>query len=119
VAETEDVTQPVLIAVTALPGAMFWRQNTGTFRTMDGLRVVKASVNGVGDIMGAYFGRAVAIETKTLTGPLRKTQVRFRAKWEKAGGLYIVARSSEDALTALQKCRGATGRALLGETGTG
>lgn len=99
--ETADITMPVLVAVTALPGAMFWRQNAGTYRTMDGLRVVKVTVNGVSDILGCYRGRAVAIETKTKTGTLLKTQKNFRAAWERAMGIYIVARSPEDALTAL------------------
>lgn len=100
--ETYDVTIPVLIAVTAVPGAIFWRQNSGTFRTMDGKRVVKAtSINGSGDIMGAYRARPVAIETKTVTGGLRKTQKIFREMWERAGGVYIVARSPDEALLAL------------------
>lgn len=99
--ETDDITMPVLIAVTAIEGAMFWRQNTGTFRTLDGRRLVKVSANGVADIMGAYRGRAVAIETKAPGGRLRETQKRFRAAWEKAGGIYIVARSPAEALAAL------------------
>ena len=100
--ETADITVPVLIAVTALPGAMFWRQNTGTFRTMDGRRVVKVSADGIADVMGAYRGRAVAIETKTQLGTLRITQKRFRDAWERAGGAYIIARSPEEALAALE-----------------
>ncbi len=100
--ETADITVPVLIAVSALPGAVFWRQNAGTFRTMDGRRVVKVSINGVGDIMGGYRGRGVALETKTLKGKLRQTQERFRAAWEKSGNVYIVARSPEEALAALE-----------------
>lgn len=101
--ETVDVTQPVLVAVTALPGAIFWRQNQGTFRTMDGRRVVSAtSIVGISDILGAYRCRPVAIETKTRTGSLRKTQIIFRANWEKAGGIYIVARSPEEAIAALE-----------------
>lgn len=101
--ETIDVTVPVLIAVTSLRGAIFWRQNCGTFRTMDGRRVVRAtSVSGAADIMGAYRSRPVAIETKTAIGTLEATQKRFRTNWERAGGIYIVARSPEDALTALE-----------------
>jgi hypothetical protein len=100
--ETQDVTQPVLIAITALRGAIFWRQNQGTFRTMDGRRVVSAtSITGVADILGAYRARPVAIETKTRTGTLRKTQKTFRENWIKAGGIYIIARSPEEALLAL------------------
>lgn len=101
--ETVDVTQPVLVAITALPGAIFWRQNCGTFRTMDGRRVVSAtSIDGIADIMGAYRARGVAIETKSKTGPMRKTQKTFRENWERAGGLYFVARSPEEALAALE-----------------
>ncbi len=100
--ETADVTHPVLIAVSRVPGAIFWRQNCGTFRTMDGRRVVKASsIDGLGDIMGTYRGRSVAIETKTKRGTQRTSQIRFQNAFERAGGIYIIARSVEDALTAL------------------
>lgn len=101
--ETVDVTQPVLVAITDLPGAIFWRQNQGTFRTMDGRRVVSAtSITGIADILGAYRARPVAIETKTRTGSLRKTQIIFRKNWERAGGIYIVARSPQDAIAGLE-----------------
>lgn len=100
--ETYDVTIPTLIAVTALPGAIFWRQNQGTFRTMDGKRVIQAtSISGVADIMGAYRARPVAIETKTVRGSLRETQKTFREMWERAGGVYLVVRSPEQAVAAL------------------
>lgn len=97
-AETEDVTVPVLVALTALPGGMFYRQNTGTFRTMDGKRIVKVSANGIADIMGCYRGRGVAVETKTQDGRLRRSQILFRAAWERGGGAYIVARSPDEAV---------------------
>lgn len=101
--ETVDITQPVLVAITILPGAIFWRQNQGTFRTMDGRRVVAAtSITGIADILGAYRARPVAIETKTRTGSLRKTQLTFRINWERAGGIYIVARSPEEAIAGLE-----------------
>lgn len=103
--ETADVTVPVLCAVTALPGAVFWRQNTGVFKTMDGRRTVKVSAVGVGDIMGAFRGWPVAIETKSETGRLRATQGRFRDAWERAGGIYIIARSPEEAVSALEALR--------------
>lgn len=101
--ETVDVTQPVLVAVTQLPGAIFWRQNQGTFRTLDGRRVVSAtSITGIADILGAYRARPVAIETKTRSPELRKTQSIFRKNWEGAGGIYIVARSPEEAIAGLE-----------------
>ena len=101
--ETQDVTQPVLVAITALRGAIFWRQNQGTFRTMDGRRIVSAtSISGVVDILGAYRSRPVAIETKTRTGTLRKTQKTFRENWMRAGGVYLVVHSPQEALMALE-----------------
>ena len=104
--ETYDITIPTLIEVTSLAGGVFWRQNCGRFRTMDGRRVVNAtSIDGLGDIMGAFRGRPVAIETKTKTGPFRKSQKTFREAFEKAGGIYIVARSPADAMTALGEIR--------------
>jgi hypothetical protein len=101
-AETDEITVPVLCAVSALPGAMFWRQSSGVFKTMDGRRTVKVAAVGVGDILGAYRGRAVALETKTETGRLRATQKRFRDAWEMAGGVYIIARSPAEAVAALE-----------------
>lgn len=99
--ETADVTMPVLVAVSALPDAVFWRQSSGVFRTLDGKRVVKVSAVGVGDLMGAYRGFPVAIETKTVRGRMETTQKRFRDAWRRAGGIYIVARSPAEALAAL------------------
>jgi hypothetical protein len=104
-AEPESETpimRDILVAVSALPGALFYRQNTGTFRTMDGKRVVKVAPPGIGDIMGGFCRIAVAIEVKTLTGRLRISQKRFRAAWEKAGNVYIVARSPQQAVEALR-----------------
>lgn len=103
--ETYDVTLPSLVAASHLPGAMFWRQNCGTFLTLDGRRHVQAtSVPGLGDIMGAFRGWPVAGETKSRTGRMRKTQETFRKKWTASGGIYIIARTADeftDALLAL------------------
>jgi hypothetical protein len=104
--ETETpITREVLVAVSALPGGIWWRQNTGTFRTMDGKRVVKVAPTGIADIMGGFRSLAVAIETKTAAGRLRLSQKRFRAAWEKAGNIYIVARSAREAVEALNALR--------------
>lgn len=100
--ETSDVTQPVLVAVSRFPDAAFWRQNCGSFKSMDGKRVVRAtSIEGIADIMGLYRGRAVAIETKTKTGKQLESQKRFQKNFESAGGKYIIARSVDDAVAAL------------------
>lgn len=100
--ENSDVTYPLLRALTRLPDALFYRQQCGRFRTLDGRRVVAAtSIDGIADIMGVFRGRPVAIETKTLTGAQRETQRRFQAAFERAGGLYVLARSVDDAMKEL------------------
>ena len=86
------ILRDVLVAVTALPEALFFRANSGLFLTLDGRRHVQANVPGCADILGAYRGKAVAIETKAAKGTQRKTQLRFQAAWEKAGGVSILAR---------------------------
>ena len=100
-AETDEITGPVLVRLSAMPGAMFWRQNVGTFRTMDGRRVVRIGPDGAGDIMGVYFGRAVAVETKTLKGRHRETQARFRDAFVLRGGVYVTIRAVEECEDAL------------------
>lgn len=93
------IMRSILVAVSALPDGIFWRHNTGSLPTKFGR--VSFGVIGSPDIIGAYHGRAIGIEVKTETGALRKSQKRFRAAFERAGGLYIVARSTDDALSAL------------------
>ena len=101
-AETQDVTLPVLAAISKRPGAMFWRQNSGMFLTLDGKRHVRAtSIDGVADIGGRYFRIAVQIETKTLSGKQSEKQKNFKARWEHGGGVYIIARSPESAVSQL------------------
>lgn len=97
--ETE-IMRATLVAVSALPGSLFYRNNTGVtqMRSGDWLRY---GLVGSGDIMGCLRGRAVAIEVKTLTGRASVAQRRFAAAWERAGGVYIIARSPEQALAAL------------------
>ena len=96
-----DIVRSILVAVSALPGAMFFRQNTGVFRTLYGRRVVRVAPTGIADIMGIYWSLGTAIEVKTLTGTARESQVRFRKAWDRAGGYYMIARSPEEALSGL------------------
>lgn len=95
------VMRAVLVAITALPGVMAWRNQTGAGRTPDG-RWITFGLKGSADIIGACRGRAIAIETKRPRGgKWEDQQRRFASAWEAAGGLYILARSVDDALAAL------------------
>ena len=91
-----------LIAVTALDEAMFWRNNTVLALTLDGKRHVRFGCVGSGDILGSFRGRATAIETKTFKNGPSLDQINFRRRWERAGGLYILATSESEAIAALR-----------------
>lgn len=115
------VLNDVLVAASALPETLVFRQNTGmawqgeplhaktgsTVTVRPGMRIlmnarpINFGLVGSGDILGANRGRPLAIETKTLTGAQREAQRNFEAAWVRAGGLYILARSVDDVLAAL------------------
>lgn len=90
----------VLVAVSAIPGGMFWRNNSGALPLPNGRRIA-FGLPGSADILGCSRGRAIAIECKSATGKQSRKQRDFQRAWEKAGGLYILARSVSDAIAAL------------------
>jgi hypothetical protein len=104
-----------LIDVSAMPKTIIWRNNTGQawqgnrvegrpgtlVRIEHGMvilrnaRPVKFGLEGSGDAIGATHSRPLAVETKTLTGRQRESQIMFERAWVKAGGIYILARPGE------------------------
>ena len=94
------IQNDILVAITALPGAFFWRANTGAAFTESG-RVIKFNVPGTPDILGCYRGQFIGIEVKSRRGTQRQSQERFQTMLERAGGRYIVARSVAEALIGL------------------
>jgi len=99
-AET-PIMQDILIAVSALPGALFWRQQAGVFQTLNRREVVRVGIPGMADLGGMWRGRSVQIEVKTEAGRLSKDQRRWQAAVERAGGIFLCARSPTDALSLL------------------
>lgn len=100
-----DIQADILIAVTQLPGALFYPQRRGLATPIGGTHAIQFGVDGMADLGGCYRGRAVQIEVKSRKGRQRQSQVRFQAAWERAGGVYIVARSVEQALAGLDATR--------------
>lgn len=112
-----------LVAVSALPDTLIYRQNSGTawqgrplevspgeyVRVRPGMKIlaearpISFGLLGAGDICGASRGRPVQIETKTLDGKQRKAQENFERAWVKAGGIYILARDAKDAVKRLSE----------------
>ena len=121
-ASEKAILNDTLIAVTALPETMAWRNNTG--QGWQGQRVSRAAgamiqvehgmvilrdarpiafgLPGSPDIIGAQAGRFFGLEMKAVRGRMEATQPKFQRAFEAAGGLYGVPRSVEEALRILR-----------------
>lgn len=130
-----------LVAVTAQPDTMAWRNNTGTawqgqkisrapgamVKVERGMvilldaRPISFGLEGSPDIIGSQLldadrvrqllarhgdalriGQAFGLELKAQRGRLEDSQPRFARAWQRAGGLYGVPRSVEEALRVLR-----------------
>jgi len=99
-AET-SVMRAILCELSQLPGSLWWRQQSGVFRSLSGRETVRVGIPGMADIGGMINGRAVQVEVKTPTGKLSKEQVRWQRAVERAGGIFICARSPTGVLASL------------------
>jgi hypothetical protein len=90
------LTAYIIAQLNLLPRCYFWRMNTGVAQAGD--RKIRFGVPGQADITGIANGRRVEIEVKSPTGKQRPDQKQFQSRVEAAGGIYIVARSLDDAL---------------------
>lgn len=75
-----------------------WNAATGVARPIGNPEaVVRYGVPGQGDVTGIlYPGTRLEIETKTAKGKQRKAQENYQAMIESLGGIYILARSTDD-----------------------
>ena len=89
-----DIQAAILIYVTSLPGSYGFRMNTGAVK--DGDRFIRYGVKGQPDIFLILKGRFVGIEVKTKTGRQSNDQKNWQRNCERAGGIYILARSVDD-----------------------
>lgn len=99
-----DIHNRILVALTARfhPYGIFWRQNAGKVKTDRGAWVVLGPL-GISDVVGLIDGRSVFIEVKVPGGKQRTGQAAFQRAVEKAGGIYLIARSPEEAIERLEK----------------
>ena len=113
----------ILVAVSAEPETLIYRNNTGQawqgervrvragqkIEIMPGMilllnaRPISFGLVGSGDAMGASRGRPVAIEVKTEEGRQEVDQCNFQVAWQQAGGLYLLVRSAEEAVAMLRR----------------
>lgn len=93
----------ILLALQAeWPDAMWWVNRTGTAWTKDGSRPVTYGLKGSSDILGCLEGMMICVEVKTEDGRQEESQVRFEAAIKRAGGVYVLARSSAEAVDAIK-----------------
>ena len=100
-APESDVLKAVLGTLSLHP-RVAWaaRVNSGVFE-VDG-RFVKASFRGCSDIIGMLKGGTfLAVECKSSKGRETSDQAAFGQAVAKDGGMYVVARSVDDVMTAL------------------
>jgi hypothetical protein len=122
-ASEKSIMNDALIECTKLSDTFLYRQNTGTawqgspvdtspgeyIRVEPGMKILRQArpisfgLPGAGDIVGQRRGKPVQIEMKTLTGAQRKLQINFETQWVKRGGVYILARTADEAVEGLKK----------------
>lgn len=78
-----------------------FRANSGLARSIYGENRIKLAPKGTADIVMCAYGQYVEAEAKTPTGVQSEQQLLRQAAVERAGGIYILFRSPEDALAQL------------------
>lgn len=84
------------------------KYSAGNFKS-EGGQVYALGTPGTGDILVGICGTCLMVETKSLTGRARDTQVAMRADWEATGNPYVMPRTAAefiDALTQIAAQRG-------------
>lgn len=104
-----DILREILVALSALqrhdgsPVCRVWRQHVGAFLGPSG-NVVKVGIEGQADIGGVLCnGRALQVEVKSATGRTSDAQERWGAMVRRLGGLWLVARSADEAVAAVRE----------------
>jgi len=101
-ASTEKSTQAALIQWLEYKKIFHWRNNTGAFKTERG-GFIKFGAVGSPDIVCIINGQYVGVECKDVKGVLSPNQKIFKEKLEKAGGIYLVARSVTDTIKEIEE----------------
>lgn len=96
---TEKETQKTILEYLELKNIFHWRQNSGTITTSyKGKKGFYrfASINGISDIIALKNSKAYFIEVKDVNGSQNENQKVFQENVEKAGSIYILAKTLED-----------------------
>jgi hypothetical protein len=122
VGSKENAVQSACFKFLQLRGAFVWRNQTRTFQVPGKggrMRPMFVGTPGSPDIMGILpGGRFIGVECKQPLGPRggdshsrqSPEQIAWQDECEKAGGLYVLARSSLDVEKAITRLGGEEAR---------
>lgn len=100
-----DIQAAILAAFAGRTDLRLWRSNSGTARSPAGDRFVRFGVPGQGDLSGILAGgRRLEIEVKSAIGRQSAQQQNFMEMVRRYGGLYVLARSVDEALRGVGGC---------------
>jgi hypothetical protein len=94
-----DLVNEILLELS--PHGLAWSNNTGALKNIEG-RLIRYGLPGSSDIIACLKGRFVGIECKVGKDIVRKNQHDFATAVSVAGGIYIAARSVDDAVNPLR-----------------
>jgi hypothetical protein len=101
--ERENDIQKAILDYLTLRGIFHYKQNTaGIYKQSTGSYIPSPSI-GAPDIVCVIKGRYVGIEVKTPDGRQSAHQKAFHESLSAAGGVYILARSMDAAIEAVEK----------------
>ena len=99
ISKEKDI-QKVIIEYLLIKKIFHWRQNSGAFKT-DAGGFYRIGIVGAADIFILQKGIIYACEVKNEKGKQSDTQKTFQEQFEKAGGIYFIARNLEDVIKKL------------------
>lgn len=117
-ASEKSILNESLVALSAQPDTMLWRNNTGqawqglpvhtrvgqTVVVLPGMKIlrdarpVQFGLLGSSDLLGVTRGIPLAVEVKDETGRQSTQQKNFEQAWTRVGGIYLLVRSVRDAV---------------------
>ena len=100
----ETELQSLILKLLAVLGVMSIRHNVYKPMMRKKFATPKKQ-QGVGDIIGCYFGNYFEMEVKTPTGKREASQIEREELVKKNGGFYFVVRSLDDVHDCLQYMR--------------
>jgi hypothetical protein len=100
---SEHEVQSAILQYLAIKQVMCWRANTGAMSgAHKGKRwFVRFGLPGSPDIFAVIAGQIYGIEVKGPKGKQSESQIEFQARFERAGGKYVLAHSLDDVTAVL------------------